>query len=55
MPVKQEIEKFFSLSRQVFFEPQAVASLGTPPKAWLLKFCRNLRDCERGLKPEKSV
>jgi mxaA protein len=51
LPVKQEIEKFFGLSRQVFFEPEATSNLGENPKAWLQKFCRHLRDCERGLKP----
>lgn len=52
--VKPEIEQFFALSRQVFFEPAALTSLGDNPKAWLQKFCRRLRDCERGLTPESS-
>jgi len=51
-PVAQEIEQFFGLSRQVFFEPNAATNLNEPPKAWLLKFCRRLRDCERGLRPD---
>lgn len=52
-PVKQDIEKFFSLSRQVFFEADATSSIvENSPRAWLLKFCRHMRDCERGLRPE---
>lgn len=54
-PVKKEIEKFFSLSRQVFFEPEATPSLSSDSKAWLMKFCRRLRDCERGLLPDVST
>ncbi|MDO9392997.1 hypothetical protein [Methylotenera sp.] len=54
-PVKQDIEKFFSLSRQVFFEADGSSNLGeNSSKAWLLKFCRHMRDCERGLRPETS-
>jgi mxaA protein len=58
-PVKQEIEQFFGLSRQVFFEDSSESgttnlgrNLGESPKAWLQKFCRRLRDCERGLRPD---
>ena len=51
-PMAKEIELFFGLSRQVFFEPNATTNLNEAPKAWLLKFCRRLRDCERGLRPE---
>ncbi len=54
-PMKQDIEKFFGLSRQVFFETQATQSLGKNSKSWLLQLCRHLRDCERGLKPEVSA
>ncbi len=53
-PMKTEIEKFFGLSRQVFFEPEAQQALGETPKTWLLKFCKHLRDCERGLVPNIS-
>ncbi len=49
---KPEMERFFALSRQIFFDPNAAVDLGEKPKAWLLKFCRHMRDCERGLKPE---
>ena len=52
--VKPEIEQFFGLSRQVFFESAAATNLGENSKAWLQKFCRRLRDCERGLTPETS-
>jgi len=54
-PMKKDIEKFFGLSRQVFFEPEATHNLGVNSKTWLLLFCRHLRDCERGLKPELSA
>ncbi len=55
-PVKKEIKQFFGLSRRVFFEDAsasgATADLGENAKVWLLKFCRHLRDCERGLLPD---
>lgn len=54
-PVKQDIEKFFALSRKVFFEPDSAQNLNEHSKAWLMKFCRQLRDCERGLRPEASA
>jgi mxaA protein len=58
-PVKQEIELFFALSHQVFFEDpaksSAVINSGESPKTWLLKLCRHLRDCERGLRPDLSL
>lgn len=47
-----EIERFFQLSRQVFFDPQSDSQLGMPAKQWLKTFCRHMRDCERGLTPE---
>jgi mxaA protein len=50
-PLKQEIEKFFMLSSQVFFEPTTASHIGESPKVWLQIFCRHLRDCERGLIP----
>jgi len=49
--VKTDIEKFFGLSRQVFFEPQAAHGIGSDPMLWLKGFCRRCRDCERGLTP----
>lgn len=54
-PLKADIEDFFGLSRQVFFEPSTQHALEVEQKKWLLKFCRHLRDCERGLKPETGA
>ncbi len=54
-PVKQDIEKFFALSRKVFFEPESAKNLNEYSKAWVMKLCRHLRDCERGLRPEVSA
>ena len=54
-PLKPEIQKFFDLSRKVFFEPESTQNLNEHSKVWLMKFCRQLRDCERGLTPEVSV
>lgn len=48
-PVGADIERFFSLSRTVFFEPGAAHGIADP-QAWLRQFCRRCRDCERGLK-----
>ena len=50
-PLKNQFEQFFGLSRQVFFEPNATTAMAEP-KAWLLDFCRQLRNCERGLPVE---
>jgi mxaA protein len=52
--MQHELEQFFQLSRQVFFEAQAQPQLDLPPQAWLLRFCRQCRDCERGLQPDLS-
>lgn len=51
-PLKAEIEQFFALSRQVYFETNAAHGLGDHPLTWLKAFCRRCRDCERGLTPE---
>jgi mxaA protein len=53
VPIKGELEKFFGLSRQVFFEPHAQHDVGAQPLDWLRGFCRHCRDCERGLNPAK--
>ncbi len=45
----QEIERFFGLSRTVFFEPTAAHGI-EDPMTWLKQLCRRCRDCERGLK-----
>jgi mxaA protein len=50
--IKSEINQFFALSRQVFFEPNAKHDVGADPVAWLKQFCRRCRDCERGLAPD---
>jgi len=49
---RPEIERFFALSRQVFFDAKTPLDLGMPTRQWLKTFCRHMRDCERGLKPE---
>jgi hypothetical protein len=48
-PVGPDIERFFALSRTVFFEPAAAHGIDQP-LVWLRQFCRRCRDCERGLK-----
>lgn len=52
LPMAVEIRQFFSLSRQVYFEPNAAHSVGANPQQWLQGFARRCRDCERGLLPE---
>ncbi len=52
LPVKKEIEQFFGLSHEVFFEDTSQSLSSENPKAWLLQFCRRLRECERGLTPD---
>ncbi len=54
-PMATELQQFFSLSRQVYFEPNAAHGLGTNPQQWLQSFVRRCRDCERGLTPETST
>ncbi len=51
-PAKHEIEAFFGLSHQVFFQDASHMLNDENQKTWLLKLCRNLRDCERGLIPD---
>jgi len=49
--IDQELQQFFLLSRQVFFENK-LAELNIPAShQWLKQFSRHCRDCERGLKP----
>jgi mxaA protein len=50
--IKTEIQQFFKLSNQVFFEPSAKHGVDSDPIAWLAQFCRRCRDCERGLIPD---
>lgn len=48
--VSEELDRFFGLSRTVFFEPAAPNGIQGEPMTWLRQFCRRCRDCERGLK-----
>lgn len=50
--IKTEMQQFFGLSNQVFFEPSAQHQTGNDPLLWLAQFCRRCRDCERGLIPD---
>lgn len=54
LPLRSELEQFFSLSRQLYFEPvQPNSATSTAnPQLWLQLFVRRCRDCERGLTPE---
>lgn len=54
--LQDEIIKFFKLSNDVFFNTQQQSELQLTNLVWLKTFCRQCRDCERGLKPSvKSV
>lgn len=48
-PVGTDLDRFFTLSRSVFFEPGLAHGINNPA-GWLKQFCRRCRDCERGLK-----
>lgn len=48
--IKDDIERFFLLSRRVFFDASAGPAIEGSPQTWLRQFCRRCRDCERGLK-----
>jgi mxaA protein len=54
--MRGELETFFGLSRQVYFEPkfqlQNAFGAAQNPHQWLVEFTRRCRDCERGLTPE---
>ncbi|HEY8084230.1 MAG TPA: hypothetical protein VIE69_01345 [Methylophilaceae bacterium] len=47
--LKADIDQFFSLSRTVFFEPEAGSGI-PQPEAWLKRFCLSCRNYERGMK-----
>lgn len=47
-PARSVIEHFFDASHAQFFQGQATNT----DKSALLKLCKHLRDCERGLKPD---
>ncbi len=49
MPIRNEINKFFALSSNVFFDASAEHDIGEDTQLWLRQFCRRCRDCERGL------
>jgi len=48
-PIKDEISKFFALSRNVFFDSKTEHGIEQDVELWLRQFCRRCRDCERGL------
>jgi hypothetical protein len=48
-PVSSEIDRFFGLSRTVFFDTKTTHGIDNP-MVWLKQFARRCRDCERGLK-----
>lgn len=52
--IHDEINQFFEVSRQVYFEPNAKIPVHEPQQ-WLTKFARHCRDCERGLLPDSYV
>ena len=57
--IKSELEQFFALSRQVFFEPNSTQSNSVRADEkdtlqWLAQFSRRCRDCERGLIPDSQ-
>lgn len=47
--LRSDLEQFFTLSRQVYFDPAAASGV-TQPAQWLRKFCMTCRHYERGLK-----
>jgi mxaA protein len=51
LPLKAELEQFFNLSRQLYFEPQQPDAAA---QRWLQLFVRRCRDCERGLTPDMA-
>jgi mxaA protein len=51
--IETEIGQFFILSHQVFFDTQDPIGSESSSLLWLRKFCKQCRDCERGLKPAK--
>ena len=51
--IKTELKQFFALSNQVFFDGQQ-AEKPAQSMQWLKTFCKQCRDCERGLKPARN-
>lgn len=52
--MQAEIIQFFDLSHHVFFDAKTTIDYAQS-RTWLLQFCRHMRDCERGLKPNLPV
>lgn len=50
--IQTELAQFFDLSRKVFFEANTNKPVGEQEWAWLAQFCKQCRDCERGLIPD---
>ncbi len=51
--IETELNQFFELSHKVFFDTQSTMSHDKNLLIWVKKFCKQCRDCERGLKPAK--
>jgi mxaA protein len=49
--IQDEMNVFFKLSDDVFFSTNQQGGLHQANLGWLKNFCRQCRDCERGLKP----
>jgi len=49
--IQHEICAFFRLSDEIFFNTNQESGLHQTNLIWLKNFCRQCRDCERGLKP----
>lgn len=45
------LNEFFARSHRTFFESEQAAMMSSEDKRWLLSTCKQLRDCERGLRP----
>lgn len=52
--IEAELNEFFALSHQVFFETHSTASQDAKSLIWMKNFCKQCRDCERRLKPAKQ-
>ncbi|HAF00494.1 MAG TPA: hypothetical protein DCO68_02350 [Methylophilaceae bacterium] len=52
--LESELDTFFKLSRQVFFEPKISHQSNQQALEWLAVFCKQCRDCERGLIPDSA-
>jgi mxaA protein len=50
--IQIELNQFFDLSRHVFFEMHSPQRITDNPLKWLEAFCKQCRDCERGLIPD---